>query len=87
MEKIIWNRGWAEEKMKQTDKLTKKQLELYEVIKAFIEKNGYPPTIRELNEITNIKSTSTTFVKLLQLKKKGYIEYAENKSRTIKLLK
>lgn len=73
--------------MKQKDELSKKQMELYQAIGTFIDKNGYPPTIRELNEITNISSTSTTFAKLLQLKKKGYITYAENKSRTIKLLK
>lgn len=73
--------------MKQKDELSKKQMELYQAIGTFIEHNGYSPTIRELNEITNIKSTSTTFTKLKQLKKKGYITYAENKSRTIRILK
>lgn len=73
--------------MKQKDKLTKKQEKLYLVIKNFIEKNGYAPTIREINEIINIKSTSTTFTKLLQLQKKGYITYINGKARTIKLLK
>lgn len=67
--------------------MTKKQEELYKAIKEFIEVNGYAPTIRELNEITNKKSTATTFNKLLQLKKKGYITYEEGKSRTIKILK
>ena len=67
--------------------LTKKQEKLYLAIKNFIEKNGYAPTIREINEIINIKSTSTTFYKLLQLQKKGYITYVNGKSRTIKLLK
>lgn len=73
--------------MKQKDKLTKKQEKLYLAIKNFIEKNGYAPTIREINEIINIKSTSTTFTKLLQLQKKGYITYINGKARTIKLLK
>lgn len=73
--------------MKQKDKLTKKQEKLYLAIKNFIEKNGYAPTIREINEIINIKSTSTTFNKLLQLQKKGYITYINGKARTIKLLK
>lgn len=73
--------------MKQKDELTKKQEKLYLAIKNFIEKNGYAPTIREINEIINIKSTSTTFTKLLQLQKKGYITYINGKARTIKLLK
>ena len=68
-------------------KLTKKQKILYDEIKKFIKENGYAPTIREINVITNIRSTSTTFSKLIQLKKKGYITYIENKSRTIKILK
>lgn len=67
--------------------LTKKQEKVYLAIKNFIEKNGYAPTIREINEIINIKSTSTTFTKLLQLQKKGYITYINGKARTIKLLK
>ena len=73
--------------MKQKDELTKKQEKLYLAIKNFIKKNGYAPTIREINEIINIKSTSTTFTKLLQLQKKGYITYINGKARTIKLLK
>lgn len=73
--------------MKQKNELTKKQEKLYLAIKNFIGKNGYAPTIREINEIINIKSTSTTFTKLLQLQKKGYITYINGKARTIKLLK
>ena len=67
--------------------MTEKQKKLYEAIKSFIEVNGYAPTIRELNVITNIKSTATTHSKLLQLKKKGFITYVEGKSRTIKIIK
>lgn len=67
--------------------MTKKQEELYLAIKSFIKDNGYAPTVRELNEITNIKSPATTYAKLIQLKRKGYITYIEGKSRTIKILK
>lgn len=67
--------------------MTEKQEQLYKIIKEFIKKNGYAPTVRELNEITNIKSPATTFAKLIQLKKKGYITYVEGKARTIKILK
>lgn len=67
--------------------MTEKQHKLYLAIKDFIKENGYAPTIRELNVITNTKSTCTVYTKLVQLKKKGYITYVENKSRTIKILK
>lgn len=67
--------------------MTKKQHKLYLAIKDFIKENGYAPTIRELNIMTNTKSTSTVYTKLVQLKKKGYITYVEHKSRTIKILK
>ena len=67
--------------------MTKKQKELYIAIKEFIKNNGYAPTVRELNKVTNIKSPATTYAKLVQLKKKGYITYVEGKSRTIKILK
>lgn len=67
--------------------MTKKQEELYVVIKEFIKNNGYAPTIREINKITYIKSPATTHKHLLELKKKGYITYVKGKSRTIKILK
>lgn len=69
------------------ENLTKKQEALYTTIKEYIKENGYAPTIREINLLTNIRSTSTTHDKLKQLKKKGYISYLENKPRTIKILK
>lgn len=67
--------------------MTNKQKILYEVIKKFIDENGYSPTVRELNKLTNIKSPSTTFNKLKQLKRQKYISYEAGKSRTIKILK
>lgn len=67
--------------------MTKKQKALYLTIKDFIKVNGYAPTIREINTITGIKSTSTTFSKLFQLRKKGFITYIDGKARTIKILK
>lgn len=67
--------------------ITAKQKELYKTIKDFIEVNGYSPTIRELKELTNIKSTSATYYKLLSLKEKKYIDFIKNSPRTIRILK
>ena len=60
--------------MEQKDELTEKQMELYQAIGTFIEKNGYSPTVRELCVIVNNKSTAPVFDKLLKLKKKGYLK-------------
>lgn len=67
--------------------MTKKQKELYDIIKKYIIKNGYPPTIRELCNKLNVKSTGTIQVMLKRIKKKGYIDYQEYKSRTIRIIK
>lgn len=73
--------------MEQEDELSKKQMELYQAIATFIKHNGYSPTIRELCQIVDNKSTSPVFDKLNKLRKKGYITYIDGKSRTIRLLK
>lgn len=67
--------------------MTEKQKTLYEAIKKFINEHGYSPTVRELCELTNKKSPSTTLAKLRCLKRMKYISYEENKPRTIKILK
>ena len=67
--------------------MTDKQNKVYEEIKKYIIENGYPPTIRELCDILNLKSTGTIQVMLKRIKKKGYIDYNEYKSRTIRIIK
>lgn len=67
------------------EKLTNKQNEILTVIKKFIATKGYAPTIRELCKLCNLSSTATMFVHLKNLTKKGYINQAENKFRTIEL--
>lgn len=55
-------------------------------ISDFMDQNGYSPTVRELCKETGLKSSATIHHHLKKLKEKGYIEYKENKSRTIKIL-
>ena len=38
--------------------MSEKQKEILEIIKTFIKKNGYSPTIREICKLANIKSTA-----------------------------
>ena len=67
--------------------MTEKQEKIYNIIKEFINENGYAPTVREIGEIAKLNSPSTVFTHLLNLKNKGYINYVEGKPRTIKVVK
>lgn len=66
--------------------LTSKQEEILNIIKKFINKNGYSPTIRELCEISNRRSPATIKTFLDILYEKGYVTYNPKKSRTIRII-
>lgn len=66
--------------------LTDFHVNLYKAIRKYYEANGYSPTVRELQEMCNYKSTSTVYGHLKTLEKAEYIEMGTKKSRSIKLL-
>lgn len=49
----------------------------------FIQEHGYSPSIREICEMTGIKSTSSVHYRLQKLKLLGAIDMVENENRTI----
>lgn len=63
------------------------QKRIYEIIKIFIEKNGYSPTIREICQLAGLSSTGTVQIHLNNLLNKGYISFEKNRSRTIRIIK
>ena len=67
--------------------LTGRQLDLFNCIKNFINKNGYAPSVRELCKLYGASSPATVHTQLKLLKRKKYIDYKENMSRTITILK
>lgn len=67
--------------------LTDKQREILDIIKDFISKNGYSPSIREICKIANLSSTATVHAHLNNLKEKGYISCVDGKVRTIRIIK
>lgn len=67
-------------------KLTKKQKAVYDFIKRYIEANDKAPYIREIQEACAIVSYKSAIDKLLALEKKGYIQRALNKHRSIKVV-
>lgn len=66
-------------------KITNKQSEILNYIKDEILKKGYPPTVREICETVNLKSTSSVHSHLETLEKNGYIRRDPTKPRAIEI--
>ena len=58
---------------------------IYNYLQQFIDDNGYPPSVREIAEKFNIKSTSTVHYYLEKLKASGMIAHTQNKKRAVVL--
>ncbi|GAB4534106.1 MAG: transcriptional repressor LexA [Anaerolineales bacterium] len=67
--------------------LSERHRKILQVLENFQNANGYPPTIREIGELTDIQSTSLVNYYLNQLQEKGYIERENRLSRGIRVLK
>lgn len=63
--------------------LTDRQLEVLRFIARQIEDNGYPPTIREIGEGLDIRSTNGVNDHLKALERKGYLSRDPVKSRAL----
>lgn len=66
-------------------KVTEKQLKVLAYVKEQIKKNGYAPSVREICQALGLKSTSTVHGYLSRLQKKGLIQKAALKPRTIRI--
>jgi repressor LexA len=63
--------------------LTDRQLEVLRFIARQIEERGYPPTIREIGEALDIRSTNGVNDHLKALERKGYLSRDPVKSRAL----
>lgn len=68
------------------EKLTDKQTQILEYIRHEILAKGYPPSIREICQAVDLKSTSSVHAKLSSLEAKGYIRRDLTKSRSIEII-
>ena len=69
-----------------TGKISKKQQEILNYIKEEILSRGYPPSVREICEAVNLKSTSSVHAHLESLEKNGYIRNDPTKPRAIEVM-
>lgn len=67
-------------------KISKKQNEILEYIKNEILNRGFPPSVREICEAVNLKSTSSVHSHLETLEKNGYIRRDPTKPRAIEIV-
>ncbi len=67
-------------------KLTKRQEEIFDYIKSYIEKNHYPPSIRDIAAHFSLASAGGVHKHLNNLKRKGFITFENNISRSIQII-
>jgi len=67
--------------------LSQRHKRIIQFLERFQDEFGYPPTIREIGENTEISSTSVVNYYLNQLEEMRFIERSNNVSRGIRLLK
>ena len=66
-------------------KISRKQQEILDYLKKEILTKGYPPTVREICEKVNLKSTSSVHSHLSTLERNGYIRRDPTKPRAIEI--
>jgi repressor LexA len=66
--------------------LTKRQKEIFEFIRRYAGKYGYPPTVREIGKAVGLHSSSTVHAHLANLEKSGLLRRDPSKPRAIELL-
>ena len=67
-------------------RISNKQKEILEYVKAQIINKGYPPAVREICEAVKLKSTSSVHSHLETLEKNGYIRRDPSKPRAIEII-
>ena len=67
-------------------RITPKQQEILNFMKARILEKGYPPSVREICEAVSLKSTSSVHAHLETLEKNGYIRRDPAKPRAIEIM-
>lgn len=65
--------------------LTDKERQIYDYIYESITREGFSPSVRDIQNSLGIKSTSTVHAYLAKLEEKGYIHKENGKSRTLRI--
>jgi len=66
--------------------LTKRQKEIFDFIKDYLETNGYSPSLHEIGDQFGIRSMNGVHKHMKVLEERGYIQRMLNKARSIQLV-
>jgi len=66
--------------------LTKRQQEIFDFIKSYSARFGYPPTVRDIGKAVGLASSSTVHAHLANLEKLGLLRRDPAKPRAIEML-
>jgi repressor LexA len=68
------------------DVLTGRQQEIWDFLVDYVDRQGYPPTVREIGEHVGLASPSTVHAHLANLERAGYLKRDPTKPRALELL-
>jgi len=66
--------------------LTARQQEIWNFLVAYVDRHGYPPTVREIGEEVGLASPSTVHAHLANLERAGLLRRDPTKPRALELL-
>ena len=66
--------------------ITKKQMDLFNFIKDYIDKNNVAPSYEEMKKGTGGSTKCTIFTKINQLQERGWITKLPGKNRSITII-
>ncbi|MGM0365354.1 MAG: transcriptional repressor LexA [Actinomycetota bacterium] len=72
--------------MSKNTTISDKQIRILQLIINFLNRNGYPPTVREIAKEVNLSSSATVYDHLKKLENFGYIRRDPSKPRAIEIL-
>lgn len=65
------------------DGLSARQREILEFIRGAVQRNGYPPSVREIGEAVGLVSPSSVAYQLKELEQKGFLRRDPNRPRAV----
>jgi len=66
--------------------LTQRQQEIWQFLVEYVERHGYPPTVREIGEAVGLASPSTVHAHLANLERAGMLRRDPTKPRALELV-
>src|SRR5664280_1835566 len=66
--------------------LTPRQREIWDYLLVYVEKHGYPPTVREIGQAVGLASPSTVHAHLANLERAGLLKRDPTKPRALELI-